>query len=371
MNFVALTTIADQTVIITPRFDGQVVRLGAQEIVTVALTPVRIFGTGTVELSEGFWDDCGVFDGRYDGPQFDGRTQAANGYRFYWQGTADASPSVMFQVLKPMPDMTPVPRILVDVTPDQFPAGAVTVSLTRTAEGRTFDVRGGVRLPAGFPAVVTDAEAPFGVESSYTVVGYDVDGNVVGSWPVGSVTLEFDGVVVQQPLDPRLSVVVERLWETGRSLVRSTPFSLAYPQGRVLPGLVGLGPRRGLEGVEWELVTADAADADKLQATLGTYDAPQLPIWLIRTPPDMRVPRVFFCSVALTELDTLRLTSSPGVHFRAVTTEVRPPAVGVTAAVLTHSDMKVFFSTHSQVKAQYATHSDIKRDTSLIGAADA
>ncbi|UTT53815.1 hypothetical protein [Microbacterium maritypicum] len=59
------------------------------------------------------------------------------------------------------------------------------------------------------------------------------------------------------------------------------------------------------------------------------------------------------------------------VQFSAVVTETRPPAANISAAVLTHSDMKVFFATHTQVKARYATHSDIKRDTSLIGAADA
>jgi hypothetical protein len=280
--------------------------------------------------------------------------------------------------LTPFPDMSPVPRVLIDVPVAAFPSGSVTVSLTRTAEGRTFDVRGGQRLPASSPAIVTDPEAPFGVVSSYTILGHDADGNIVGSWPVGDVTLEFDGTVIQQPLDPRLSVQVERMWETGTVLNRPTPFESAYPQGHVLPGLVGLGPRRGLQGVEWNVVTANHADADMLQATLGTYDTPQLPIWLIRTPVDhvnptrvQRVPRVFFCSVSLTELDTYRLTDTSLVHFAAVTTEVRPPAAGITAAVLTHSDMKVFFSTHTEVKNQYATHSDVKRDTSLIGAADA
>lgn len=279
--------------------------------------------------------------------------------------------------LTPFSDMAPVPRVLVDVPVSEFPAGSVTVSLTRTAEGRTFNVRGGQRMPVASPVVVLDLEAPFGVESSYTVLGFDAAGGVVGSWPVGSVTLEFDGVVIQQPLDPRLSVNIERMRETGRSINRPTPFDLVYPQGQVLPGLIGLGPRRGMTGVEWELLASSHEDADRLQETLGTHDTPQLPIWLVRTPVDLvhpsrtqRIPRVFFCAVSsLTELDTYRLSDIGVVHFTAVTTEVSPPAAGITGAVLTYSDVGVFYGTYSALGAAYATYSDIKRDTSLVGAA--
>lgn len=274
--------------------------------------------------------------------------------------------------LTPFPDMGPVPRVLVDVPTLAFPSGSVTVSLTRTAEGRTFDVRGGQKLPASSPVIVVDAEAPFGVESSYTVMGYDADGAVVGSWPVGTVTLEYEGTVIQQPLDPRLSVQVQLLGGTASELVRPTPGEPAYPQGRTLPGVVGLGPRRGLQGLSIQIETETPADAVMLDATLGTYETPQLPIWLIRTVPDGHLPRVLFCHVPeLVKHDTYLATDYGQAHFSATVTEVTPPAAGITAAALAHSDMKVFFSTHTEVKAQYGTHSDIKRDTSLIGASDA
>lgn len=281
--------------------------------------------------------------------------------------------------LTPFADMAPVPRVLVDIPPAEFPVGSVTVSLTRTAEGRTFAVRGGQKLPAGSPAVVLDAEAPFGVVSSYTTTGYDASGNVVGSLPAGSVTLDCDLTVIQQPLDARLSVAVDRLWGTARELARPTPFDLSWPQGRPLPGLVGLGPRRGFQGMEWQLVAASHEDADALQGTLGTYDDPQLPVWLVRTPVDwknptrtQRIPRVFFCAVSsLVEVDDYRLSDTGEVKFAAVTTEVRPPAVGITAAVLTYADVAVFFGTYSALGAAYGSYSDIKRDTSMIGAASA
>lgn len=233
-------------------------------------------------------------------------------------------------------------------------------------------VRGGQRLPAGTPAIVLDPEPGFKVTSSYTVMGYDADGNVVGSRPIGSTIVNFDGVVIQQPLDPRLSVQVKRLVSTASEIVRETPGQLVYPQGQSLPGLVGLGPRRGVENVALDLFVATYEDADALQDTLGTYDSPQLPVWLVRTPPGQRLPRILFCHVPkLTEIGINGHIGMEYVQLSAVVTEVRPPAAGISAAVLTHSDMKVFFTTHTQVKARYVTHSDVKRDTSLIGAANA
>lgn len=274
--------------------------------------------------------------------------------------------------LTPFEDMNPVPRVLIDVPVSEFPAGSVTISLTRTSQGRTLPVRSGKRLPAGSPAIVLDPEPGFGVVSSYTVLGHDADGKVIGSWPIGSTTVNHDKPVIQQPLDPRLSVEVERLAGTGSELDRATPGELLYPQGEGLPTLVGLGPRRGLQGVPLDILVRSFDAADALSETLGTYDQRQLPVWLIRTPPGRRTPAVFFCHVPnLRELDTFIQDGFPFVRFTATVTEVRPPAVGVSAAVLTHSDMKVFFTTHTQVKARYATHSDVKRDTSLIGAADA
>ena len=272
--------------------------------------------------------------------------------------------------LTPFPDMAPVPRVLVDVPVVLFPVGSVTVSLERTAEGRTFAVRGGARKPVSAPLIVIDLEAPFGVVSSYTVVGYDAAGGIVGSWPVGVVTLDYEGTVIQQPLDPRLSAIVDRLSATGVELVRSTPGSVVYPQASVLPSVIGLGPRRGLQGVALSVVAESEEQADRLQETLGTYDTPQLPIWLVRTPPGQRIPRVFFCHVPeLVEVDTYRYTGTGWVQFDATVTEVRPPAVSITAAVLTYSDIATRYSTYSGLGAVYATYSDIARDTSLVGAA--
>lgn len=274
--------------------------------------------------------------------------------------------------LTPFADMAPVPRVLIDVPVSEFPAGSVTVSLRSTCAGRTMAVRGAQRLSATSPIIVVDPEPGFGVPTAYTVVGHDVAGEVVGTWPIGSVTVDFDGVVIQQPLDPRLSVQVVRVSGWAPTLTRRTPGQLVYPEGNSLPGLVGLGPRRGIEGSAIEVLVDSFEAADMLQQTLGTYETRQLPVWLVRTPPGDRMPRIFFCHVPALEEQAVSGSANPGdVLFRATVTEVRPPAVSVSAAVLTYSDVAVFFGTYSALGAAYATYSDIKRDTSLIGAADA
>lgn len=89
MNFVELATIEGQTVVITPRYSGQVIRLGATEVVTAAMTPARIYGSGVVEISEGYWDDLMIVEGDYTGPYFDGSTPGAS-----WTGTPHESTSV-------------------------------------------------------------------------------------------------------------------------------------------------------------------------------------------------------------------------------------------------------------------------------------
>lgn len=92
-NFVTLASITNQTVIITPRFAGQILRLGSNEVVTEALTPARVYGTGDVELGEGYWDNFTIVAGVYDGPAFDGATPDTDQWVHAWTGPVDASPS--------------------------------------------------------------------------------------------------------------------------------------------------------------------------------------------------------------------------------------------------------------------------------------
>lgn len=95
MNFIELVELANQTLVIVPRFAGQVLRLGSLEVVAVANgTPIRVFGTGAAEVSEGWWDLATVVDGEYLGPPFSGSTTApGETERYRWTGPENSSPS--------------------------------------------------------------------------------------------------------------------------------------------------------------------------------------------------------------------------------------------------------------------------------------
>lgn len=95
MEFIDLVSVTDQTVVIVPRFGGQVLRMGDTNVVTVAETPARVYGTGVVQISEGYWDLCTIVDGQYDGPPFDGGTISETTERTSWSGVSDDSESVL------------------------------------------------------------------------------------------------------------------------------------------------------------------------------------------------------------------------------------------------------------------------------------
>lgn len=92
MRFTQVADLVAQTLVIVPRFSGQVLRLGDVDVVTTAEVPARVYGTGAAYLSEGFWDVLTVVDGEYSGPPFSGE-DSASWNKVWWEGTADDSSS--------------------------------------------------------------------------------------------------------------------------------------------------------------------------------------------------------------------------------------------------------------------------------------
>ena len=126
MNFETVADLTDQTFLITPRDDGQVVRFGGVDTTTTALTPMRVYGSGTVELSEGYWDQAGLFDGNYDGPWVAGD-----------------------------------------------PAATVRVTIERSTDGTTWEPVPGGDLTG--PATLYDFESPSYGELQYRVTAYTAE----------------------------------------------------------------------------------------------------------------------------------------------------------------------------------------------------
>lgn len=267
-------------------------------------------------------------------------------------------------------DMTPVPRVEIVIAPADVLAGTVTVTIRRRAENRYFFVRRGIGRSIASTLVTIDYEAPFNVVSTYEALCYDAAGAYLGAVQLGSTTVSCDQTVIQQPLDPRLCAIVYRLESTGAEISRPMPGDLARLEDAALPRVIGQGPRQGVTDVALSLLVTSQEMGDRLQATLGTYETRQLPVWLVRTPPPQRLPRVFFCFVPnLAELEVNLHAGGSMIRYSATVTEVPPPAPGLSPAVLRYSDIKTVYPTYSALKAAYSLYSDILRDQSLVGAA--
>lgn len=269
--------------------------------------------------------------------------------------------------LAPRNTMAPVPRVEISFEAADLPAGTDRVTVWRVANGREFKVRDGI------DRVVISAVNMVDVEP-------DLRGSIIyqaecwaGSTPLGRVALGATemawagGAVIQQPLDPSLSVEAVLKWGTANELARESPGALVFSSGAVAPDYVGFGPRRALQGVDIVLDVAES-DRETLHASLGTYAQSQLPIWLIRAP-DVRWPAVFFCHVPrLVEVDRSGYGGNVLSYVLKVD-EVNPPAAALVISLLSYDDLDVSYASYTAMDAAYASYDIRDRDYSLAGAA--
>jgi hypothetical protein len=256
--------------------------------------------------------------------------------------------------------------VVVDV-----PAGTDRVTFWRSTEGRPLKVRGGVQRAFSGSAGLLDLEAGFDVPSSYEVECFS--GSVsLGRLPLGSVVLPWtgdpDACLVQQPLNPRLNAVVVNLEGSWPAISRSAPGERVYTQGSSYPSVVGFGPRQGITDAAVDFGASTRDVASRVWATLGTQEAPQLPIWLIRTHQGL-LPRVFFGMVdTLQEID-VDLWNGGWSRFSSQLTEVAPPAPALVESPLRYSDLAAVFPTYSALKAALPRYSQVTTAFEYAGAA--
>lgn len=262
------------------------------------------------------------------------------------------------------PDANPAPRAEVLVT---NPAGA-TLTITRTADGRTMPVRGAIRRPTASGVPVIDTEIPFGVAVTYQAEMFDSVGGSLGFVTSASVTLDVAGTWVHQPLEPRLCARVDLTDDSAGELQRGFDADTVWPDGATL-GVQVAGRRRGLEGVQLTLEPGSVADADRLQAMLGTYDVQQVAVLCIRTPPGYtRLPRTLFLSCPKpVEADVNVRYGGTLTQLRLQGDEVRPPAPGLSSALLRYSDTDAFYGTYSGIDAAYGSYLARDRDYDKAG----
>lgn len=252
------------------------------------------------------------------------------------------------------------------------PAGTDRVTLWRRSENRSMKGRGGVERAFTGTLGLLDVEAGAEVTSTYELECWDGDVSL-GRVPLGSVLLPWagdpNGVVIQQPLDPKLHVVATNLAGSWPSLTRDAAGETVLPEGESYPTVVGFGPRQGAKEVAIDFGVATRADAQRLLATLGTEENPQLPVWLIRSHQGI-LPRVFFCHVrSLVEMGVKQRTGGEWTRFQAVVEECKPPAPALVMPTLTYSDLKTVFPTYSEMQAALPSYSAMATAWEYAGAA--
>lgn len=254
------------------------------------------------------------------------------------------------------------PRALVTFT--GLPAGTATITVYRTADGRTMEVRGGVQLAAATPFVMDYEVAP-GVLNSWRARTFSADGTELGYTDQVTYSAPNEGSWLQQPLAPESAVRVRIALTSGARAVKPTPAEILYPEGATVGRMIG-GQRRGITGMGVTLFVPydDLATVD---AMFGGYEQDYPSVLLLRTPPPWRVPRVFFMGIPDPEEFREGMYALSGFNLNA--TEVAAPYPGLVQALLRRKDIDAAFTTRAQRAAAYPSRLARDQDYSKAGLA--
>ncbi|KQQ65084.1 hypothetical protein ASF63_14040 [Microbacterium sp. Leaf320] len=242
--------------------------------------------------------------------------------------------------------------------------GTSSLKIYRLSEDRQWVVRGGIGIATGVAAL--DFEAPFQTPATYRAEQFDALGNSLGFTDSATTSVDYAGTVVHNPLVPA------SLWAsmhiTGDSvapLVRPTDGEMVYVEGAPVGKWIGTR-RQGLRDVEVSLETQTLADANRVQAMLGTYETQQVGVLCIRTSARIRWPRTFFARGDLSEKELNVRFGGELVRFDSRMDEVEPPFPGLVTPLLTYDDLDAFGNYTAQ-DAGWLTYTDRDRAYELAG----
>jgi hypothetical protein len=259
-------------------------------------------------------------------------------------------------------DVTENPRVEVFFEdPD-----AVTLTWYRLSEGREWLVRGGVGVASG--VAVLDFEVPFGTAATYRAERFDGLGNSLGFTESSTITIDYVGSVIHQPLAPaQLWAPVRILAGSAESLVRPTDGELVQVDGASVGRWVGT-VRQGLRGVPVNVLTETLDAADRVQAMLGTYLTQQVGVLCIRTSDGIRWPRTFFARGDLAEVEKNVRLRGELIAFSGSMDESEPPFPGLVVPLLTYDDIDAYGNYTAQ-DAGWITYTARDRAYELAGLA--
>jgi hypothetical protein len=202
---------------------------------------------------------------------------------------------------------------------------------------------------------------------------FDSAGLSLGFLPAVTVTLTSQETWVQNVMAPRGGVAVMATDKAFADIDRPYDSELVYARGAAYGTAVG-SARRGIVGLNVELVTDTLTQADKVQALLGAPGNELPPVLCVRkglNELSARIPHTMFLHTpSINEVGvTVRFGGEMVVHQMAGS-EAKPPAKKLGTPLLTLADIDAFYATLGDIDADNLTLGDIDRRWDLAGYAN-
>lgn len=272
-------------------------------------------------------------------------------------------------VITPYTDENPCPRV--EVFFEEFADGTETVTVTRTAAGRAYQVRGAVRAATAGSLTRIDFECPFNIPVTYRAEMFDADGLSLGfTDPTTLTSLDSADTWLHNPLDPQGAVKVIARLGSAASLSRPVVGGISRPLGRRVGVVLSQG-RTGLSGLVWDIHAYDLETADKVQAMLGDYNTTAVPVLCLRVgggESRIRIPKPLFLGVLdiAEEMQDVQYGGEWTVQ-RMVGDEAAPPVPGLFIPLLTNADLNAYYATNADLNSDNASNAAVNRRYDLAG----
>lgn len=235
----------------------------------------------------------------------------------------------MASTVTPHVDMDPSPRVDIFIDDADLDPATVEITVHQISPAGDIEVRNMVRQASAGGFADTDYEPPFGVPITYRVAQYDVGGAELGFVLELATQVDFDGVVLSDPLAPGIAVHVNALADFGGKLNRERP-TRTYRAGLRTVALMGI--QSLLEDVPLHCETDSFEDADKLEDVLAAGQ------FLVRVPPTFgRLPLILHVVVpSPTQIPFDVQYGGELVEWQMSATEVSRPSIDIIVPVINY-----------------------------------
>lgn len=246
-------------------------------------------------------------------------------------------------------DMTPCPRVVVNFS--TFIEDTASVDLYRLGDGEPQLVPGAQDVQASETGglVKTDYYPPFGIPITYRAQQFDAAGNSLGYTDSASAIVDVSFTVVTSPYDPMQSAVIDMDEEAGSALTNPTNAATHEFNGR---RIVLIESQQLLAGVNMSFWTDTLPQYQKV---LDVFRSSRNFV-VIRTPPPMQVPRVFYVFGAPVRSETNLPGNIEEFLWDLKVDEVTPPSAVLLVAVITYGTYSAGLSTYGAFKSSYLTY---------------